>query len=70
MILDPDPGRTPAAPADDAAHLLVVDDDRRIRALLSRFLPSEGYRVTTAGNAAEAHGLSARASLSTSSFST
>ena len=35
-------------PADDAPHLLVVDDDRRIRALLSRFLLGEGYRVTTA----------------------
>ena len=39
---------------DDAPHLLVVDDDRRIRDLLSRFLFSEGYRVTTANNAAEA----------------
>jgi len=44
----------PAIPADDAPHLLVVDDDRRIRDLLSRFLASEGYRVTTADNAAEA----------------
>ncbi|MEJ0092314.1 MAG: response regulator transcription factor [Methylocella sp.] len=42
------------APADDAAHLLVVDDDRRIRALLSRFLTDQGYRVTTAGDAADA----------------
>jgi two-component system, OmpR family, phosphate regulon response regulator OmpR len=41
-------------PADDAPHLLVVDDDRRIRDLLSRFLASEGYRVTTADNAGEA----------------
>jgi two-component system phosphate regulon response regulator OmpR len=40
--------------ADDAPHLLVVDDDRRIRDLLSRFLLSEGYRVTTADTAAEA----------------
>ena len=39
---------------DDAAHLLVVDDDRRIRDLLSRFLLAEGYRVTTAESAAEA----------------
>ena len=38
----------PAAPSDDAPHLLVVDDDRRIRDLLSRFLRGEGYRVTTA----------------------
>jgi two-component system, OmpR family, phosphate regulon response regulator OmpR len=44
----------PAKPADDAPHLLVVDDDRRIRALLSRFLTSEGYRITTAESAAEA----------------
>jgi two-component system phosphate regulon response regulator OmpR len=46
----------PRAPADDAAHLLVVDDDRRIRALLSRFLVEQGYRVTTASDAAEAIG--------------
>jgi len=44
----------PATPADDAPHLLVVDDDRRIRVLLSRFLLGEGYRVTTAESAAEA----------------
>lgn len=44
----------PAEPADDAPHLLVVDDDRRIRALLSRFLLGEGYRVSTAETAAEA----------------
>src|SRR5438874_4567081 len=42
--------------ADDAPHLLVVDDDRRIRDLLSRFLLGEGYRVTTASTAAEARG--------------
>src|SRR5438128_11057501 len=43
-----------AALADDAPHLLVVDDDRRIRDLLSRFLFAEGYRVTTAQSAADA----------------
>jgi two-component system phosphate regulon response regulator OmpR len=40
--------------ADDAPHLLVVDDDRRIRDLLSRFLSMEGYRVTTADTAVDA----------------
>jgi two-component system, OmpR family, phosphate regulon response regulator OmpR len=47
---------SPAAPvlADDAPHLLVVDDDRRIRVLLSRFLFAEGYRVTTAQTATDA----------------
>jgi len=44
----------PATLADDAPHLLVVDDDRRIRDLLSRFLSTEGYRVTTAETAADA----------------
>jgi two-component system phosphate regulon response regulator OmpR len=44
----------PAILADDAPHLLIVDDDRRIRDLLSRFLAGEGYRVTTAETAAEA----------------
>jgi len=44
----------PVTLADDAPHLLVVDDDRRIRDLLSRFLSSEGYRVTTAETAADA----------------
>lgn len=44
----------PAALPDDAPHLLVVDDDSRIRELLSRFLASEGYRVTTAETAADA----------------
>jgi two-component system, OmpR family, phosphate regulon response regulator OmpR len=44
----------PAILPDDAPHILVVDDDRRIRDLLSRFLHTEGYRVTTADTAAEA----------------
>ncbi len=48
------PERTNTEPADDAPHLLLVDDDRRIRDLLSRFLASEGYRVTTAKSAADA----------------
>jgi two-component system phosphate regulon response regulator OmpR len=39
---------------DDAPHLLVVDDDRRIRDLLSRHLQREGYRVTTAKDAGDA----------------
>lgn len=48
------PAEPAAACADDAAHLLVVDDDRRIRDLLSRFLRKEGYRVTLAEHAEEA----------------
>ncbi len=39
---------------DDAAHLLVVDDDTRIRNLLSQYLTERGYRVTVAATAAEA----------------
>lgn len=40
--------------ADDAFHILVVDDDRRIRSLLRKYLAGEGYRVSVAGDAAEA----------------
>jgi two-component system phosphate regulon response regulator OmpR len=41
---------------DDAAHVLVVDDDRRLRALLSSYLVKNGHRVTVAATAAEARG--------------
>ncbi len=53
-----------AAPVpDDAPHILVVDDDQRIRDLLARFLFENGYRVTTAEDASVA-----RASLRGLSF--
>ena len=54
VILAATVARTPPQPADDAPHLLLVDDDRRIRDLLSRFLCGEGYRVTTAMSASDA----------------
>lgn len=38
----------------DTAHILIVDDDRRIRALLETYLAGQGFRVTTAASAAEA----------------
>ena len=57
------PVAIPNPPADDAPHLLVVDDDRRIRDLLSRFLSTEGYRISTADSAAMA-----RAKLASLSF--
>ena len=41
----------------DDPHLLVVDDDERLRALLQRYLSSNGYRVTAAPGAAEARAL-------------
>jgi two-component system, OmpR family, phosphate regulon response regulator OmpR len=39
---------------NDSAHILVIDDDARLRALLSRYLAEQGFRVTTAENAADA----------------
>ena len=42
------------APDEDAPHILVIDDDRRIRELLKRYLADHGYRITTAENAADA----------------
>ncbi|MEX0404745.1 response regulator transcription factor [Aquibium sp. LZ166] len=44
----------PTVPGDDAPHLLVVDDDTRIRTLLKQFLTTNGFRVTVASTAAEA----------------
>ncbi len=44
----------PLIPQDDAPHILVVDDDRRLRALVCAFLGKNGYRVTAAASAAEA----------------
>lgn len=52
--------RLPAFPPGEriapvaGAHILVVDDDSRIRSLLSRFLVSEGYLVSAAADAREA----------------
>ena len=45
---------TEIPPEDDAAHVLVVDDDRRLRTLLSSYLMKNGHRVTVAASAAEA----------------
>ena len=44
----------PSPITDDAPHLLVVDDDNRIRSLLHRYLGSNGFRVTEAEDAADA----------------
>ena len=38
----------------DMPHILVVDDDGRLRDLLARYLADNGFRVTTAAEAAEA----------------
>ena len=38
----------------EGPHILVVDDDARLRALLSRYLAENGFRVTTADSAGEA----------------
>jgi two-component system phosphate regulon response regulator OmpR len=39
---------------DDAPHILVVDDDHRIRDLLGKYLLENGFRVTMAENSQEA----------------
>lgn len=48
---------TNCAPKDDAPHLLVVDDDTRIRTLLREYLTDNGFRVTVASNAADSRRL-------------
>ncbi|WP_343561939.1 response regulator transcription factor [Kiloniella sp. b19] len=42
---------TAAALPDNAPHLLVVDDDERLRSLLKRFLCEQGFRISTADSA-------------------
>ncbi|MGH7190547.1 MAG: response regulator [Acetobacteraceae bacterium] len=38
----------------EGAHILVVDDDARLRSLLARYLAEHGFRVTAVEHAAEA----------------
>lgn len=40
--------------SDDLPHVLVVDDDTRLRGLLQKFLSENGFRVSTAKDAADA----------------
>jgi two-component system phosphate regulon response regulator OmpR len=40
----------------DQPHILVVDDDRRIRDLTARYLSEQGFNVVTANDAADARG--------------
>jgi len=44
-------------PNDPDAHVLIVDDDERIRTLLQKFLARHGYWVTPARDAAHARNL-------------
>jgi two-component system, OmpR family, phosphate regulon response regulator OmpR len=43
--------RVERCPDDNAPHVLIVDDDNRIRDLLARYLSENGYRVSTADDA-------------------
>ena len=40
--------------SEEQIHILVVDDDKRLRDLIGRYLTEQGYRVTTAVDAADA----------------
>ena len=42
------------APPAEAPHILVVDDDDRLRTLLGRYLRDNGYHVSSASSAADA----------------
>jgi len=56
-MMEPDGAAVAAvekAVTDDAPHILIIDDDTRIRSLLSRYLGEQGFRVTSAADAAEA----------------
>jgi two-component system phosphate regulon response regulator OmpR len=40
--------------SDAPPHILVIDDDKRLRGLIARYLAEQGYRATTAVDAADA----------------
>src|ERR1700684_3908424 len=50
-------GIPPGNPSLSDPHLLVVDDDERLRALLTRYLSGNGFRVSAAAQAADARSL-------------
>lgn len=50
-------GEKGAARADRNAHILVVDDDARLRDLLKRYLSAQGFQTSAAAGASEARGL-------------
>ncbi len=50
-------GRSGPVAAGTGRHLLIVDDDDRIRELIKEYLSREGYRVTGAAHAAAARRL-------------
>ena len=50
-------GMVPGKPSLSDPHLLVVDDDERLRALLTRYLSGNGFRVSAAAQAADARSL-------------
>lgn len=57
MTLSPSPlqpGNQTDPLADDAPHVLIVDDDQQIRDLLAKYLGSNGFRVSTAEDAGTA----------------
>ena len=62
MAIAPERPRCDPLP-DNAPHVLVVDDDHRIRDLLSRYLVENGFRVTPANDA-----IAARAAMRGLSF--
>jgi DNA-binding response OmpR family regulator len=39
-----------ANPKENAVHILVVDDDQRIRQMLTRYFEQEGYRISVAAD--------------------
>ena len=45
----------PNAPARRATHVLIVDDDPRVRTMLMRYLAGEGFRVGEAGDGVAMH---------------
>jgi two-component system, OmpR family, phosphate regulon response regulator OmpR len=54
MSIPTHPAKSRPPLPDDASHVLLVDDDQRIRELLAGYLHNHGFRVSSAGDTASA----------------
>ena len=53
----------PSPPSLQAAHVLIVDDDPRVRTMLARYLAGKGFRLGEAGDGAAMRAYLARESV-------
>lgn len=58
--MSPRPSVEPSPPREEVAHVLIVDDDHLVRAMLSEYLRAEHFRVSEAADESAMHEVIAR----------